>query len=289
MIYEDMHFDQYKKLDALNNSSLKDFDYSPLFYKFKKDNPSESTKAMNFGTMAHKWILERDDFESEYAIVKDEDALLYKSYLDKLPDLNVCMFIDKMNRNTKAYKEIVAQNPDRIILWKEQEEEVCKAHELFNYINKRILLWESDYNDLKTLDLEIKGRNELTVTFEHLGLKCKARFDSIVDDSIYDVKTSANPYNFQLDVNKYKYYMQVGFYWIAYRKTFEKDPKAFNFVVVPSKMPFNDIATHPMDEDYVKWCIGFVEEKMREFKQCKEKNFWPRRMGETIYKPSWRI
>jgi hypothetical protein len=254
-----------------------------------KKNPMKSTASMQFGTMAHTWVLERSKFDSDY-VGLDEDAMsVWKKYKDGVPSLDNAVKIPKLRRNSKEYKLLQEQHPNRELVFEDDFNEILDAQTLFNEIGNREVVCENTLKDLKTLELEIIGRNELSVTYTYNGVDCKARFDAIVNDQIFDVKTSSNAYNFERDIETFKYYIQVGFYTIAYQETFGKMPEAFNFVVIPNKMPYNDVAVFELDFEYVRWSVNYVDGYIKKFKDCLEKDDWPRREGGIIYKPSWRI
>lgn len=56
--YENMPFDEYVTIDAMNFSSLKYMERSPMAYKHHRENPTPPTAPMILGNAAHKAILE---------------------------------------------------------------------------------------------------------------------------------------------------------------------------------------------------------------------------------------
>lgn len=59
-------FDLYRKANGVNVSSLKEFNRSPLHYRYAKDNPKPTTAAMSLGTAAHCATLEPERFAAEF-------------------------------------------------------------------------------------------------------------------------------------------------------------------------------------------------------------------------------
>jgi hypothetical protein len=288
MIYHDLDFEQYKKINALNSSQLKDFINSPLYCQYMREHPRESSPSFKHGTMVHKWVLEHSDFQNEYAVCTEEEFEILKKFKEK-PNLSNTVAVEKQRRGTKAWKELESAHPNKELMFQEDYDKALKAMEIHNAIDGRETLSLEEFNNLKSLELRIEGSNELTVKFEHLGVKCKARFDSIIDNSIVDLKTTTGPYRFEHEFNKYKYWIQVGFYTIAYRHAYKRDPGEFIFVAVPNKMPYNDVAKYPIDVEYRKWAVDRVEEMILAWKECNEKKLWPKVKGHIIYKPSWLI
>lgn len=56
--YENMPYEDYALVDALNGSSIVHMRRSPLKYRNMKDNPQEASPAMLLGTIKHRMILE---------------------------------------------------------------------------------------------------------------------------------------------------------------------------------------------------------------------------------------
>lgn len=290
MIYHDLPFERYLKIKALNSSSLKDFIDSPVLYLHNKQNPRKESASFKFGTMMHTWVLERDRFDALYAFL-DEDTLKAVEKFRENP-LNPNNYmpapegIKKTQRN--AWKEIQKDIGDKILVYKEEYDAILSTYNVYNKTINRTLFPEEIRKNLETIDLQLDGQNELTVEFEHRGVKCKARFDSIIDNYIYDVKTSANVHKFERDISNYKYYVQAGFYSIAYEKAFDERPRGFKHVVIPNKMPYSDFRITEMHPEYVEYGIDLVNRYIDEFKMCQDRDEFVRRdVEETIYKPNY--
>ncbi len=243
MIYHNLDFEAYKKMQALNASKLKDFASSPKIYEYRISNPIVPSASMEFGTMVHKWILERDTFGEEYAVTPQN------------------------NKRLKAFKE-------EYDLWKQKN---------------ITLITEEEFGKLKTIDVEIQGENELTIKFERWGLTCKSRFDSLIDDCIWDVKTCSDVSKFERDIVTFKYYLQAGFYSYAFETEFGRKPSGFKFFVVPNKMPYNDYQIIEMDQDYIDYGRQEVESLIEVYKKSKESQKYPRRPDVIAYRPSFLI
>ena len=64
---------EYRSYQAISRSDLFKFKKSPLHYKYASEHQEEPTPALNFGSAAHKYILEREDFDTEFAIAPNVD------------------------------------------------------------------------------------------------------------------------------------------------------------------------------------------------------------------------
>lgn len=64
---------EYRAHPAISKSDLFKITKSPLHFKWSMENREEKTAALIFGSACHKYILERDDFDSEFAVALNVD------------------------------------------------------------------------------------------------------------------------------------------------------------------------------------------------------------------------
>lgn len=64
---------EYREREGVSNTDLKHIAKSPAHFRYWKDNPQEDTLALLFGRAVHKYVLEKDDFFTEFAIAPDCD------------------------------------------------------------------------------------------------------------------------------------------------------------------------------------------------------------------------
>ena len=64
---------EYRAHPAISKSDLFKITKSPLHFKWSMENKEEKTAALIFGSACHKYILERDDFDSEFAVALNVD------------------------------------------------------------------------------------------------------------------------------------------------------------------------------------------------------------------------
>ena len=63
---------EYRAYPAISRSDLMKFKKSPLHYKYAVENPEEEqSPALIFGAACHKYVLEKDEFETEFAHSSD--------------------------------------------------------------------------------------------------------------------------------------------------------------------------------------------------------------------------
>ena len=63
----------YRQREGVSSTDLKHMVKSPAHFRYWKDNPQEDTPALLFGRSVHKYVLEKDDFFSEFAVAPNVD------------------------------------------------------------------------------------------------------------------------------------------------------------------------------------------------------------------------
>jgi len=215
-IEEGMSFEDYRKEDAISQSALKNLDRCPAYFEYRKNNPME-TPAMRFGRMMHAYILEPEEFEKEYFVIKNT------------PDGK------KVRRGTKAWKEYEDFAPNREIIFEDDLEKLRGIKDrLMLYRHMPVLLEES------TKELSIFWTDEET------GLDCKARIDAYWPEKniVFDLKTTVNCETFYehnkswCPFFKYGYHIQAAFYMDAIERAFGTMPKTFRIFASEKTAPY---------------------------------------------------
>lgn len=63
----------YRKAEGVSSTDLKKIAKSPAHFRHWKDNPQEDTPSLLFGRAAHKYMLEKDEFFTEFAVAPNVD------------------------------------------------------------------------------------------------------------------------------------------------------------------------------------------------------------------------
>lgn len=235
---------KYDEIPAVRRSDLWELRKSPAHYLYAATHERETTSALAFGTAAHKYILEPDDFWNCYAIAP------------------------KVDRRTKAGKEeytaFLEQSAGKTIIAQEDFETIKQMDEA-------IMQNESAIRLLKT------GQHEVPIewTDPETGEECKCRPDCITGDYIVDYKTtmSCEGNAFEYSCRKYGYKLQAAMYTEG----------VFNTTLESKKFAFVAQEKNPPYAVRVYFCDpGFVEEGMEMFREliglyhrCKETDEWP--------------
>jgi len=184
----------------------------------------KQTKAMADGTAVHAFFLERDKFDTDFAI-KPAD----------------------MRLNTKAGKEWALEHQSKIIIDSELGNNLYEMEKSFMDSPARLIY-------------DKQGQSELSYFWDDLGLvKGKCRPDWISNDGniVVDIKTTtdASPKGFQKSIANWGYHLQLGWYIRGLQKL-GLPAKEFIFIAIEKTPPFSvgvyrankDMITYANDE-----------------------------------------
>ena len=245
-IHHDMsNADYHADTSAVSKSGLDLIHQCPAMYKAMLDGSLErnETPAMAAGTLAHTAILEPTELEKRYTACD-------------------------LNRNTKAFKELAAANPDTIFI---------KTVQMLAAITMReAVLAHPSARDALTLG---DGFAEASVfwTDETTGLRCKCRPDYYNESAgiVVDLKTttSADPHAFAKSVWNYRYHVQAAFYLDGCRAA-GLEAKRFLFIAVEKTSPYlvSVLELDAMDVDLGR---QHYQRDLATLADCKESGHWP--------------
>ena len=239
---------EYRAYPAISRSDLMKFKKSPLHYKYAKENPEEEqSPALVFGSAAHKYILERDDFESEFAVAPN---------------------VDKRTKEGKAiWAEFVENSGDRMVISIDDFE---KIQDMAAAIDAHPIA-----NDL------IKGQHEVSLfwTDAETGEECKVRPDCIHEYGngvvIVDYKTTTSCEDgaFEKSCRKYGYKMQSGMYREGYFQNFFEDA-GFAFIAQEKEAPYA-VRVYFCTEEYLSEGYDEYRALLGLYHECRVDNNYP--------------
>ena len=64
---------EYREREGVSSTDLKKIAKSPAHFRYWKDHPQEDTPSLLFGRAAHKYMLEKDEFKTEFAVAPNVD------------------------------------------------------------------------------------------------------------------------------------------------------------------------------------------------------------------------
>lgn len=175
----------YRKAKGINASSLKALAKSPAYYKYYIENGIKTTTAMEFGTLAHKYILEPEKFWDDYVVFN---------------------FPGK-TKSSKEYKALQLDNPTKKVIKQEEFEKIEAMYLALN--DDALALLESD------------GPVEKECYWD----RYKALMDKVIPDKkiVVDYKScaSADPRFFISDAIKLGYHIQASHYLDYFPEEYE--------------------------------------------------------------------
>jgi hypothetical protein len=243
-----MNAAEYHARPELSSSQLVDFMESPRLYwmRHKGNVKRETTDALEFGTLAHKLILEGEEaFWAHYANGAEApvNPATGKYY----------------GNDTKKYTEWASTltkpvaHPDDVALAKRLRMAV-HAH------------------PAKPLGKD--GKAETVVFAELYGVKCRAMIDWIAGDSMIDLKTTADVKWITNDIDRLRYVYRLAFYRDVYAAATGGVLLQPKIVAVEKKQPYAvrvlTIGSATLDEASRR-----NRETILRIAECERTNFWP--------------
>lgn len=260
-IYYGMSWDDYRKIDAVNNSILSTLaSKSPLHALAEKEHPKEPSEAFIQGSAWHTMILEPDKFNERYAVcpkcdkrTKDGKAI-YEKYLLGLNG--------KIELSESDFELVQAMNDS------------FKSHKVCKYIEQ--------------------GKAEVVIVWEDkkTGLLCKARIDYAREAQafLFDLKStiSAAYDDFQKALYNYGYFQQCAFYSDGW-KTLTGDDPCFVFIAVEKSYPFA-VAAYEMHENVISAGRKAYRRALETYADCVKTGIWPGYKDvEMMDLPAWAL
>lgn len=252
----------YRKAEGISSTELKKIAISPMHYRFWKDNPQEDTPALLFGRAAHKYMLEKDDFDKEFVVAPA---------------------IDRRTKDGKAqWQAFIDENKDKDIITADDMEKIKAMHKA---------LYETPF-----IDVLLNGKKELSFFWndEQTGVACKCRPDCLttIGDTtvLIDYKTTDNA-----DTDKFmnkaislKYDLQMAYY---------KDGLEANGINVDSVMFIAQEKTAPycvnileVSKEFLMSGTDMYKTYLDIYKECSETGNWYGYVNgavNTLNLPKW--
>lgn len=225
--YSDEFYYGYLGKTAFSSSNLKLLLDSPKSYHYAMKYGNESSsQALRDGHLFHTMMLEPE----------------------KLEDI---VFVDVQSKNSKLYKDAVAEYPD-VFTAKERDD----AERLVDAISK----------NSRAMELMRDSRTEIPAVDNLFGYPFRAKADILKNSGgIVDLKTTIDVRNFDRSAYKFRYFLQV----YIYCQLFKCSYKDFKFLCIDKKNL--DIAVwdvsrefYEVGEEQVQRAIEIYEEYIRE-------------------------
>lgn len=240
----------YDDIPAVRRSALWEMRKSPAHYLYMVQNLPKETPALEFGTAAHKYILETDDFWDQYVMAPAVD------------------------RRTKVGKETWANYLDHL------EQTGKSSISISDYITITEMN-ESILNNPTAKELLKTGKHEVQITWTdpETGEECKCRPDCITEYKgekyIVDYKTTTSCANghFERACRTYGYKLQAAMYIEGvFESTFE--PYKFAFVAQEKTPPYA-VRVYFCDQGFIDEGMEIFRELINKYHECRVSGEWP--------------
>ena len=243
---------EYNKRPGIRRSDLWRMNESPEKYKWFLENPAESTPALVFGSAAHKYVLEKESFEEEYAVAPDVDRRTkagkeeWEAFLAEKGDMTAVSMADF--GELKAMRSAIVGN---------------------RMANSLLIFWA--------------GETEKAFFWmdPETGEECKVKCDRLVviDGKLYvvDYKTtaSAQTERFCNEMYKYGYHVQAAMYTEGVQIAMGlKERPGFIFVAQEKKAPYS-VNVIEVTEDVMNYGDMVYHRLLNRVHECKEMDDWP--------------
>lgn len=264
-LFEEISNAEYRSREGISSSDLKKMMKSMATYKWYKDNPEDSdSQALLFGRFYHKFILENDCWEDEFAVAP---------YCDK-----------RTKAGKEAWEQFCKENEGKDIVTQQDYETVVAMREAF----------------MKTpfAPFLIKGEHEKSFfwTDEKTGVPCKCRPDSIVKIKeqyvCIDLKTTTNAETDAFMKQSYKlgYDLQAEHYCQGLKHIYGEDFK-FIFIAQEKTEPYLCNVLEA-DEYFMQSGKELRNMLLEQYDDCCRTGNWYGLMGKTgeissLSAPKW--
>ena len=244
-----MNQKEYRNHEGISRSELQIIAKSPLHFKYAIEHPEEPTAALEFGSAAHKFILEENDFDREYAImpILDRRTKAGKEAYEKFVEEH-----EGQRTISMADMDIIREMKDAIKSNKTAAEILLNP----NAIYEQSYFW----------------------TDPQTGEAVKCRPDCITEWNgkkyIVDYKTtdSCEDGHFERSCRKYGYKLQSGMYREGvFQSTL--DDCGFIFVAQEKKAPYA-VRVYICTEEFISQGYDQYRELLGTYHWCKEHDNW---------------
>ena len=255
---------EYRAREGISRSELWKISESPEKFKYLKEHPETPTPALIFGAAAHKYLLEPDAWDSEFAVAP---------------------ILDRRTKEGKAqYAEWLDNVIGREIISGDDYDTIRAMADVANEISfvRKLLAGEKE--------TPLFWADELT------GELCKVRLDCVtmVGDKpvIVDYKTTsdASTDGFMRSAVKYGYDFQAAMYSEGYKANFGTTP-TFVFIAQEKSAPYA-VNILQADDVFIKRGYDIFRQLIGTYHDCKTTGNWwgylgPYNVINNLALPAW--
>lgn len=266
-LYKRVPFEDYLKIDAVSQTTLKKMQPTALHCRDWLDFPPESTPAQEFGSALHDTCLLPDRIGTDYVVAPDLDR--------------------RTNKGKAEWAAFQASARDKVILKPEQMSDVKSA---LKSLQSHRLASDLIHRHAVAHELVVIWEDEAT------GILCKARLDCLTKYDgfacICDLKTTrdASPDGFAKSISQYGYDVQAAFYLDALTAVAGPIHRPFYLIVIENFRPWA-VAVYELSQEAIEVGRDTYRPLLELYAECLSSGEWPgypNRISE-ISLPHWRM
>ncbi len=271
----------YLAIEAMNASGCEKIRKSPLHFRHDRDNPRDSTPAMELGTALHMALLEPLLFEGHYVVLGQCEA--------KKKDGDRCSSQGKFYRDGQSFCGVKGHDPGEV------EDMDPGIHVLAEDAMADLLGMTAAIQAHPRASTFFEGRGDYELTGiwldEETGVLCKIRIDRDIERGlmIADLKTArdASPEAFRRDAAGRGYHRKAAFYrrgCAALGRT-----RNSSVLIVPENVAPYPVAVYLLDEEDLAKANQEITRHLNRYAMCLANDDWPGYSDEmmTLKMPPW--
>lgn len=260
-VYHDFDATEYHAIERMSASGAKKILRSPQHYRLERDQPSEPSPAMEFGTACHLGVLEPERFATGVICAPKFDmrrtgAKEAKELFDKANAGNIQLNHGDFDRARRCI-DAVREHPAATYLLDGAKAEVS-------------LLWHDKLYEVP----------------------CKARLDIMNHGGVIDLKTcgDASPEGFSRAIGQFDYSIQAWSNFSGSEHVLNATPTFFAFIAVETEPPYA-VAVYQLGRESIMMGARLWDEALARYKRALELGKWEGYSDkiETINAPRWKL
>jgi exodeoxyribonuclease VIII len=246
--------DVYHAYEGISKSGLDLIARSPAHYAYR--TASEPSRAMVIGSATHAAILEPEQFDKQYMLLRDVT-----------------------DRRSSVYKQAAEQFGADNVLTGTEADAVIGMRESVRLNSTAVEL------------LDAEGYVEIAAfaTDPITGVLVKCKFDKLLKDlRSVDLKTTQDLRDFAKSVANYRYHVQQAYYSDVFAWATGLQLESFDFLAVEKDAP-NASRLFRLDTPSIDYGRKLYRQALDLYAECLNRNEWPMPSGEIEYitLPSW--
>ena len=279
--HEGLSMEAYLAIEAMSASGIEGFRKSPAHFRHDRDNPKESTPAMELGTALHMALLEPLLFEDHYVVLGQCEA--------KKKDGARCSSQGKFYRDGQSFCGVKGHDPG------EGEDMDPDIHVLAEDAMTDLLGMRDALQDHPRARTFFEGRGDYELTGiwrdEETGVLCRIRIDRDIERSlmIADLKSArdASPEGFRREASNRGYHRKSAFYRRGCAALGRE--RNSSVLIVPENTAPYPVAVYLLDEEDLAAANREITRHLNRYAMCLADDHWPGYGDEmmTLKMPPW--